>query len=97
MSSEVTLGKENGLLRFASACALPLPSSAARAFSLLFRVLSTAGRRFSQENGMAKAGDKTVVRQTTLWNLRRNLRNRNFHMPENAVTPFLGLLSSHLL
>lgn len=56
-SEEVTLGKENGLLRFASACALPLlPSSATRAFSLLFRVPSTAGRRFSQENSVAKAG-----------------------------------------
>lgn len=54
-SEEVTLGKENGLLRFASACALPLPSSATRPFSLLFWVLSTAGRRFSQENSVSKA------------------------------------------
>lgn len=45
---EVTLGKENGLLRFVA-----LPSSATRTF---FRVLSTAGRRFSQENSVAKAG-----------------------------------------
>lgn len=42
--------------------------------------------------------DKTVVRQTTLWNLRRILRNRNFHMPENARNSFFGaaLFSSPL-
>jgi len=42
--------------------------------------------------------DKKVVRQTTLWNSRRNLRNRNFHMPENAHNSFFGaaLFSSPL-